>query len=152
MRKAANAALTQIGRPDAGDVNTLLEVLEDQGQPMEFRSAAAQVLGVLGPAAEGAVKRLGAALTDKQAGVRALVAYALADIGPKATAAIPALCVAARDAEPEVRAAAVFALGELGQFDRNAVLPTLEAAVKDADETVSRAAREARKKVLAAAK
>src|SRR5262249_20197138 len=92
VQRAAAGALATIGRLSADDVDVLLGIGEDKNQPVAFRGAAAQVLGLLGPEAAKASSRLGRVVADREQGdARILAAYALGEVGPDARGEIGAL-------------------------------------------------------------
>lgn len=122
------------------DVQELLVSLKSE--KVQERSAAARILGELGPAAKDAVAGLQEALVDPEKDVRRAAARSLGDIGRPAKAAVPALGKALKDADAAVRQAAAYALGRIGD---PAAKPFLEAAKKDTNEGVKRAAKDALK-------
>lgn len=106
------------------------------------RAAAARILGELGPKAKDAVPDLQAALGDADKDVRRSAARALGDIGAASKPAVSALGKALKDPDAQVRQSAAYALGRIGDPSAK---PMLEAARKDTDENVKRAAKEALK-------
>jgi len=74
--------------------------------------------------------------------VRRTAARSLGDIGKAAKPAVGALGKTLKDADPQVRQAAAYALGRIGD---PAAKPFLEAAKKDKNEGVKRAAKDALK-------
>lgn len=84
------------------------------GDPDEdVRAAAAESLGLIGPAAKPAIPALIGALHDSSAEVRALAAQALGKLGVEARAAAGPLRELHDDPDESVRAAAAAALGKL---------------------------------------
>ncbi len=152
VQRAANVALAKIGKPGPEDADVLLTILENTEQPVFFRTAALQVLGIVGPEVGPEVAgRLGKKLRDRDdAGVRALAAYALGEIGAKAATEKRTLLDALRDPDAGVQVGAAFALGEIFQSSPKK-LPDLIAALQQAavhpDENVAVAARAALKKI-----
>ncbi len=122
------------------DVQELLVTLKSE--KVQERAAAARILGELGPAAKDAVPGLQEALVDADQDVRRSAARSLGDIGRSAKAAVPALGKALQDKDATVRQAAAYALGRIGD---PAAKPFLEAAKKDSNEGVKRAAKDALK-------
>jgi HEAT repeat protein len=122
------------------DVQELLVSLKSE--KVQERAAAARILGELGAAAKDAVPGLQEALVDPEKDVRRAAARSLGDIGRPAKAAVPALGKALKDADAAVRQAAAYALGRIGD---PAAKPFLEAAKKDTNEGVKRAAKDALK-------
>jgi len=122
------------------DVQELVVTLKSE--KVGERAAAARILGELGPKAKDAVPDLQAALADPDKEVRRSAARSLGDIGPASKSAVPTLGKALKDADPQVRQSAAYALGRIGD---PAARPFLEAAKKDTNESVKRAAKEALK-------
>lgn len=122
------------------DVRELLVSLKSD--KVQERAAAARILGELGPAAKDAVPGLQEALLDADKDVRRAVARSLGDIGRAAKPAVPALGKALKDGDAAVRQSAAYALGRIGD---PAAKPFLEAAKKDSNESVKRAAKDALK-------
>jgi hypothetical protein len=106
------------------------------------RAAAARILGEMGPAAKDGVPDLIVVLGDADGAVRRSAARSLGDIGPAARAAGPALVKTLQDRDWQVRQAAAYALGRVGSPEAR---PALEAAKKDTNENVKRAAKTALK-------
>jgi len=152
VQRAAAGALTKIGRLSADDVDVLLAIVEDKNQPVPFRGAAAQVIGLLGPEAAKAASRLGRVVADREQGdARILAAYALGEIGADARTELGALVTALREGAPALQIAAAFALGEIGVG--RAAVPGLVEGLREAavstEENVAAAARAALKKIQA---
>ena len=140
---AASLGLCATGwaRQEAGQqVKELLVTLKSE--KVSERAAAARILGELGPAAKDAVADLQAALGDTDKDVRRSAARSLGDIGKASRPAVPALGKALKDSEAQVRQAAAYALGQIGD---PAAKPYLEAAKKDTNDNVKRAAKDALK-------
>jgi HEAT repeat protein len=128
-------------REDANkDVQELLVTLKSE--KVAERAAAARILGEMGSTAKDAVPGLQAALGDADKEVRRCAARSLGDIGRPAKPAVSDLGKALKDGDPKVRQAAAYALGRIGD---PAGKPFLEAAKKDKDENVKRAAKDALK-------
>jgi HEAT repeat protein len=128
-------------REDAAkDVKELLVTLKSE--KVTERAAAARILGELGPAAKEAVPDLQAALADPDKDVRRCAARSLGDIGKASKPAVPALGKTLKDPDAPVRQASAYALGRIGD---PAAKPFLEAAKKDTDDNVKRAAKDALK-------
>jgi HEAT repeat protein len=128
-------------REDAAkDVKELLVTLKSE--KVAERAAAARILGELGPAAKEAVPDLQAALADPDKDVRRCAARSLGDIGKASKPAVPALGKTLKDPDAPVRQASAYALGRIGD---PAAKPFLEAAKKDTNEDVKRAAKDALK-------
>lgn len=119
-RSVAGQALLELGGPALPELRRLLD---DGDAPT--RAIAAELLGLIGGAAEGAMLLQG--LVDASAEVRAKAARALGRVGAGTAAA--GLRVALDDRVPFVRVAAARALGELG--DRDAVPRLLELAADE---------------------
>jgi predicted Zn finger-like uncharacterized protein len=149
VARAANLAMLKLGPPDAGDVSDLVSIADDNRQPLAFRNAAAQVLGLVGPEGKGQVDKICKLLTSDAPSVRALAAGGLAGMGPDGKSAIASLIQTLKDEEPYVRAAAVQALGDLGTYYRPAVEPALREVFQNAGEqdAVRAAAGEALKRL-----
>ena len=97
-----------------GQTNTAVPVLEGILDAAAGRNdVAAYHLLIMGDSAPFFVTTLINALTNSQAGDRAIVCSLLRDIGPPAAAAIPALRQALQDPEPEVRRNAEVALSRI---------------------------------------
>jgi HEAT repeat protein len=122
------------------DVQELLVTLKSE--KVSERAAAARILGELGPTAKDAVPGLQEALLDADKDVRRAAARSLGDIGRAAKPAVPALGKSLKDADATVRQASAYALGRIGD---PAAKPYLEAARKDTNEGVKRAAKDALK-------
>ena len=122
------------------DVKELIITLKSE--KVTERAAAARILGELGPAAKEAVPDLEAALADPDKDVRRCAARSLGDIGKAAKPAVPALGKTLKDPDAPVRQASAYALGRIGD---PAAKPFLEAAKKDTNENVKRAAKDALK-------
>ena len=137
------SAVSSLAPPVEEAVPVLVDLL-GTGNDSTRRSAIAG-LGSMGAAALPAVPRLVDALgSAADAETRAAAAEALGRIGPKcAAAAVPALAKAAEsDKWPSVRSTSLTALGEMGPAAKEAI-PVLRAALKDADRSISVAARNA---------
>ena len=106
------------------------------------RAAAARILGELGPVAKDAVPDLASALGDADREVRRSAARSLGDIGPGAKEGVLSLVKALKDPEWQVRQAAAYALGRIGRPEAKSAL---EAAKKDTNDNVKRAAKDALK-------
>lgn len=122
------------------DVKELVVTLKSE--KAAERAAAARILGELGPVAKDAVPDLQAALTDADKDVRRCAARALGDIGKASKPAVKALGKTLKDNDAPVRQASAYALGRIGD---PAAKPLLEAAKKDTNEGVKRAAKDALK-------
>ena len=83
------------------------------------------------PGGEGGRAVLVAALSERDAALRAKAAAALGGIGPDAQEAVPALASALADPSGNVAADAAHALGKIGRAAKGAV-PVLIDVVKDA--------------------
>jgi HEAT repeat protein len=133
--------VSAFARQDASkDVQELLVTLKSE--KVSERAAAARILGEMGQAAKEAVPALQEALADSDKEVRRSAARSLGDIGRAAKPAVPALGKALKDPDATVRQAAAYALGRIGD---PAGKPYLEAAKKDTNENVKRAAKDALK-------
>ena len=111
-----------------------------QSEKVAERAAAARILGEMGPAAKDAVPGLQAALGDGDKDVRRSAARSLGDIGTASKPAVAALGKTLKDPDPQVRQASAYALGRIKDPSAK---PFLEAAKKDTNEDVKRAAKEA---------
>jgi HEAT repeat protein len=150
VQRAAHAALDRIREPAAEDVSTLLSIVTDKQQPLFFRTAAAQVVGMIGPAIpKNELPRLGQILkSTEESGIRSIVAHALAEIGPEAETQAPALVHCLKDEDSLLRAAAVYALGEiLTNREAPEVAAALRELIKDSDDTVRNNVHAALKKI-----
>ena len=121
-------------------VKELLVTLKSE--KVSERAAAARILGELGPAAKDAVADLQAALGDTDKDVRRSAARSLGDIGKASKPAVAALGKTLKDPDAQVRQASAYALGRIGD---PAAKPYLEAAKKDTNDNVKRAAKDALK-------
>jgi HEAT repeat protein len=128
------------GQDTAKDVQELIVTLKSD--KVAERAAAARILGEMGPAAKEAVPELQAALSDADKDVRRSAARSLGDIGPGSQPAVGALGKTLKDADAQVRQAAAYALGRIGDPSAK---PFLEAAKKDTNEGVKRAAKDSLK-------
>ena len=124
----------------AKDVKELVVTLKSE--KVAERASAARILGELGPAAKDAVPDLQAALADADKDVRRCAARSLGDIGKASKPAVKALGKTLKDNDAAVRQASAYALGRIGD---PAAKPFLEAAKKDTNEGVKRAAKDALK-------
>jgi len=122
------------------DVQELLVTLKSE--KASERAAAARILGEMGAVAKDAVPGLQAALGDGDKDVRRCAARSLGDIGPASKPAVASLGKTLKDPDAQVRQASAFALGRIKD---PAAKPFLEAAKKDTNEGVKRAAKEALK-------
>lgn len=129
-RSVAGQALLDLGQPALPGLRDLLE-----SGDASTRAIAAELLGLIGGAAEG--PSLLRALTDASAEVRAKAGRALGRVGAAAAAA--ALREALEDRVPFVRVAAARSLGDLG--DRGAVPQLLELARSNRFEVAQAAAQ-----------
>src|SRR5262249_16885054 len=136
------------------DVDVLLGVLEEKNQPLSFRNAAAQVLGILGPDAAQAVGRLGQIIGNRDHGdARVTAAYTLGDIGVPARLELAARRAALKQDDVPLQVAAATALGEIFAGTDNAtVIEALREAARSPHENVAAAASAALKKVQGAGK
>ena len=96
------------------------------------RTAVADVLATIGPAAASAVPALIQCLADRHWWVRRTSAEALGRMGENASAALPALTNALRDDDRRVRRVAALSLGQLGQYT-DGVENGLAEVLKDED-------------------
>jgi HEAT repeat protein len=110
-RAVLSEALASMDR--ATRVSALLEQLRDPDR--QVRTAAAEALGEIGPAAAEVVPRLLTLLGDTEADVRSLAAQALGRIGPAAPEVKQELTNLLGDPREEVRSAAREALARLTQ-------------------------------------
>jgi HEAT repeat protein len=124
----------------AKDVKELIVTLKSE--KVAERAAAARILGELGPAAKEAVPDLQAALGDADKDVRHAAARSLGDIGKASKPAVKALAKTLKDPDASVRQASAYALGRIGDPSAK---PYLDAAKKDTNEGVKRAAKDALK-------
>ncbi len=114
------------------------------------RACAATGLAGIGPKAKAAAPAVIRALADKEEIVRAEAVFAFnwLRLGPGAEQAVPALAGILGDSRPGVRRSAVWALRRIGPAAR----PVLEKALKDKEESVRQAAREALERIKVAVK
>jgi HEAT repeat protein/uncharacterized Zn finger protein (UPF0148 family) len=151
VQRAASAALLSIGEPGGDDVDILLTLAQDAKLPPFFRSAAAQVLGLLGgTVVDKDIARVGRGLAvEKDAGLRAQLAYVLGEIGGKAKDEHLGLVDCLRDPDPGLRVAAAVALSQIFQAQPApaAVRAALREAADSADENVKAAAEAALKRL-----
>jgi HEAT repeat protein len=156
VRYKANQAMIKMGPPGVGDVAEMLAIGGDKGQTLGFRSAAVQVLGLIGQDPKIDVDGMCKLLTADEPAIRALIASALGELGLYGKAAIGPLTDALKDADPYVRGAVAQALGAIGPFHPAAcqkTLPVLDALRQnDPDDTVRRSADDAFKKIGAVGK
>jgi len=101
-------ALTKIGAPA---VPVLRRSLKDPN--LNFRAAAIESLGKIGPEAKAAVPDLIAALNGKSKLVRLAAVNALGFIGPDAQSAVPALKQLSKDSDKDIREAAAVSLEKI---------------------------------------
>jgi HEAT repeat protein len=127
---AAEALCVIEGKPEAV-VPTLVETLKSDSSPY-WRSAAAEALGNIGPAAADAVPQLTASLGDEWRTVRVSAAGALWKVTRHAEPSVGAL-IRALDGDWSLNESdtgrAVAILGDMGR-DARAALPTLRATLK----------------------
>ncbi|MGD9723781.1 MAG: HEAT repeat domain-containing protein [Pirellulales bacterium] len=141
-------ALAKIGPGAKAAVPALTRALEQaEGKPAH---AAALALGMIGPAAATAEPALLATIKSKDDSLSLLSAWALLQIrGPSAETAakvLPELVIGLESPLPQSRETAAEALGRLGKFAKPATAQ-LQAAAKDGDEHVRKAAEKALKEI-----
>jgi HEAT repeat protein len=103
------AALEEIGSPSAGQIDELVQLLDDPAG--DVRYWAVTLLGRAGAAAAAAVEAIVALLRHSpETATRERAAWALGKIGPRATLAEPALRLAAESNEPRLSRLAKSAL------------------------------------------
>jgi HEAT repeat protein len=108
-RRLALTALTKIGPPEAGDLESVQTALGDSS--VEVRKYAAEILGKMGADGRPAASKLASALKDRDTRVRQVAAHSLGLLGPEARdVSFPALSDALRDTDHDVRVAAAEAL------------------------------------------
>ena len=132
VARSAEKAIRRIG---SAAVPALVQGLENEDAGV--RATAAQALGFLGPAAEGAVPALAKAIEDEYDGVRHLAVQTLSYIGPAAQAAVPALVKALDD--EDMRGSAVYTLLLIDPAARRIGpegVPSLIGALSDIDKRV----------------
>ncbi|WP_083887130.1 HEAT repeat domain-containing protein [Nodosilinea nodulosa] len=102
VSQAAYKLLQQIGKPA---VFYLANLIVEEGDKIEYKVRAIQVLADIGADAESAVPQLIQALNSKSSQVRMAAAKALVNFGSFAKAAIPSLIVGLGDRDADVRKA-----------------------------------------------
>ena len=126
-------ALDSLGAPA---VPALIDALKHE----QLRTAAATILGHIGPAAKDAAPALAEIVgSDKHLRTRCEALMALGAIGPGAAAAVPTAVKALDDPEAKVCYSACYALGKMGPAAL-AAEPELQKKLKDKDQTVALAA------------
>ena len=148
MRTAALIVATAVVGPMAGGQDTpalpasprLAELVKQLKDPdWDTRMEAATALGMLGPAAKGAIPNLVEALKDPVAPVRMKALDALMFMGTAAAAAAPQIPPFLNDADELVRISAVIALTRVTP-DRASIVPLLKNALGDKASRVRRQA------------
>jgi HEAT repeat protein len=128
-RGVAAAEILELFRSHAGSVTPSL-IRATTSESVLFRRAAANTLGLIGPAADPAIPALAdLVLFDDVAEVRDLAARALGRIGPDAE---PVLVQLLEDTDPEVRLRAATACRELRSASP-AIIAALQIAAEDRD-------------------
>jgi HEAT repeat protein len=144
-RRGWEAAQQQLVAQGPQAVPFLIEALGDDEQDLR-QAQAAQTLGLMGPAASGALPPLTKALRNPQTHVRRAAAEALRRIGPPAAEDAPAVVEPLRgllrDWSPEIRATAAAVLGKMGP-GATASVPDLVELLADKEDEVREAAAEA---------
>jgi HEAT repeat protein len=108
-KRELGLVLARIGRPA---LDPMIAVLTQDSDP-SMRSAAALVLGEMGPQARNAMGALAAALHHDQGGVALAATFALPRIDPAGELALPALAGARSRPELTVRTAAEAAIEQI---------------------------------------
>jgi HEAT repeat protein len=112
VREWSVAALEGLGPPDGGDIEQLMALTGHEAPSVAYW--AVTLLGRAGPAAEGAVGELSAALgSHPELSVRQRAAWALAKIGPSAAGARGELEAAAAGDDPRLARLARRAIEQL---------------------------------------
>jgi HEAT repeat protein len=141
-RRGWEAAQQQLVAQGPQAVPSLIEALRDNEDDLR-QAQAAQTLGLIGPAAAGALAPLMNALRNPQTHVRRAAAEALRRIGPPAAAeagtVVETLRGLLRDWSPEIRATAAAVLGGAGPSAAVAV-PDLVESLADREDEVRDAA------------
>jgi len=136
----AARALSEYKEEAAESLPVLVALLSDQSKSTEARWNAARTIGRIGPAADGAVPALIAALDDPEWTIREHSAEAFGDIGPNAAPeAIPGLLRMLNDPVARVRRDAVRSLGQIGKAALESV-PDIKKLLSDPEELVQKAA------------
>src|SRR2546423_3678715 len=117
---AHEKAATVLATAGKSAVPALIKALQN-GRNATLRERAAEVLGLIGEDAGGAVPELIKALKDKTNEVRAAAATALGGIGPGAKAAVPELIKMLKNADDAQREHAAAGLGGIGPDAKDAV-------------------------------
>jgi HEAT repeat protein len=121
VRQALDEALAKVGYPAAADLDLLLEAL--QSDNLLYRTAAAEVMGMLEAVPVRAVQALDDALRTDNTRLRTAAAVALRRAGEGAAPAAPDLVKALAQDDVELRVAAATALGFVGSAAKDAVGP-----------------------------
>lgn len=131
VRVSAGAALVRQG-------SLAVDAVEEALAVPATRSAAAEILASIGPAAKAAVDSLIASLSDTDPTHRGDAAVALGAIGPDAATAVPKLeeLLASSGDDAGLRYAAAYALGRIGAAAKPAVSALKELA-KSPDELMA---------------
>lgn len=140
LRLYAARALAEMGLEA---LPALVEALGHKEAPVRYWAATG--LGNIGPNAKQAIPALSQALEDASASVRTSAALALWKIDHRSEA-ITALVEVLKDPSSAARLRAVQTLGGIGP-DAKQAFPAVEAALKDQDGYVKRAAEQAVKDV-----
>lgn len=119
----ASRAFIVLGPSAKEAVPDLIKVFEASSSG-ESRTATADSLGWIGPAAQAAVPALQQAVGDSDSKVRASAAWALGEIHAYAPACVPVLIGALSDPDAWVRLSAAHALGGFG-VEAGAAVPAL---------------------------
>jgi HEAT repeat protein len=131
--RASAATFMRAAKPSENAVRALSKLLDDPAA--DVRSAAAESLGYIGPAAAVAVPKLVELLSDANTNVRSSAAFALGRVGRAADVAVRDLRRLLGDGDGYVRASAVEALGGIGAT-ASAAIPEVLKCLTDANPTV----------------
>lgn len=129
---ARKSIIYALGR--TGPAEHVLPVIKNALMDEETRGTAANALGDLGPAAEGAIDALIPLLGDPGEHVRWAAAVALGRIGPAAVSALPVLIHLMQEADWPLQIRVAKALGSIG--DRRATHILIEALKTGKKDTV----------------
>ena len=142
------AALGRVWPTDGRILSPLIAAAEDPAD--NVREWAVGVLGSLAATPDAVIPALVKALSDRDAWVRHAAGHQLGRVRPTEKV-LPALLDVLEHGEPRARAQAAYTLGDLGSDSAAKSVPALTRALKDENETVRRAAAEARKSLGAPA-
>jgi len=141
----AVAGFQVLGTEAKGAVSALVKIY-DQNLSPSSRSAAAESLGAIGPAARAALPSLLTTALNSNDAARVYAIDALGQIHSDAGTVVPALINCLTDGKPGIRAVAARALGYFGSNAQQAI-PELSKLLEDQDRSIRKAAEQAMRQI-----